>query len=152
MGIRWLEWLTITFSLICTAVAVITVLGYQEMVPELMRAALPLIGIFTFSFAIVCGIGLLREKAKNSIRELDDLVEIWGLIIYPRNDVPLTIQGAARHRVLYQKYETWMGKTRSDTGVSLRYKAQRCADLLRFHGYVLGRLKIWQKNRASRRQ
>ena len=217
------------------------------MAPELLRASLPLIGILTFSFAVACGIGLLRENAKKCIRELDDLVEIWGRILYPRNDVPLTIQGAARYRVLYQKYEKWaihltqvatrccgrakastkkriprlllwrgvglrsasdarscrpkaatamnsrvgrlgghshdsrnltflfrsreatthrvylnevdtplyeiwMGRTRSDTGVSLRYKAQRCADLLRFHGYVCGRLKIWKKNRASRRQ
>ena len=152
MRIRWREWLTIVFSLICAAVAVITVLGCEKMVPELLRASLPLIGILTFSFVLVCVIELVRENAKKYILELDDLVEIWGRILYPRDDVPLTIQGAARYRVLYQKYETWMGRTRSDTDVSLRYKAQRCADLLRSHGYVRGRLKIWQKNRASRRQ
>ena len=95
---------------------------------------------------------LLHEKAKKSIRELEDLVEIWGRLLYPRIDAPLTLQEAARYRILYQKYEPWMGITESDTGVSLRYKTQRCADLLRLHGSVRGRLKIWQKNRVSRRQ
>ena len=150
--IRWWQWVTVVCSITATAVAVIKFFGCEEMVPELLRALLPFIGIFAFSFAVVGGIGLLHKNAKKSTRELEDLVEIWGRILYPRDGVTLTIQEAARHRILYQKYKTWMGRTRSDTDVSLRYKAQRCADLLRFHGYVRGRLKIWQKNRASRRQ
>ena len=151
MRIRWWQWITVVCSITTAAVVVIKVLGYEEMIPELLRALLPFIVIFAFSLAVVGGIGLLHENAQKSIRELEDLVEIWGRILYPRDDAPLTIQEAARYRILYQKYKNWMGETRSDTGVSLRYKTQRCADLLRFHGYVRGRMKIWQKNRASRR-
>ena len=97
--IQWLEWLTIVLSLISATVAVITVLGCEKMVPELLRASLPLIGILTFSFVVVCVIGRLRENVKKYILELDDLVEIWGRILYPRDDVPLTIQEAARYGV-----------------------------------------------------
>ena len=85
---------------------------------------------------------LVESKRTLAEKELREFVALTTKV---RQMDQLTMEDAARYRVLFFKYESWLGVHDITKPHQFRYRAARCAELLSLHGYVKGRLMIRRK-------
>jgi hypothetical protein len=105
--------------------------------------------VFMAAFGIALLVNLNRGIAESrkavAIRELEELTDLADRFLYHQNAV--NMKDAARSRMLYRKYQSWLPGTEIGKPDTYHYRAARCVAALQVHGYLRGRLEIARKNR-----
>ena len=131
----------------------LNLMGTQELMPEDLKAFIPVIGATAATFAVFWSLSLLRDwdaaLANKAISELESLVEsgdAFHMRIREANTQPRT--ESERFGVLVTKYIWWTAKPGEDSpspDSEFLNKAARCAEILRTYGYFRGRWKIYRR-------
>lgn len=115
----------------------------------ILKTFLPFIGIFI----ILIAIRFLVDSAKNSaIHDLEE-IQVCGEKLTdwanqnPLENKPPRAQSRLRQIVLWKKYKNWIKNNPKGSIEHIVLGAAECAEILRAHGYVVGRFMIWKSNR-----
>jgi len=132
--------------------AFINLMGAKDLIPELVKPLVPIIGATAATLAFVGLLGFVRDLdralAKKIVADLEEFVRSGEEFFSGVKSKHIPRKASYRFTVLGKKHPKWTLVTEKNGVSSLTqtsiFRASYCAEIFRAHGYIRGRLRMWK--------
>ena len=132
--------------------AFFNLMGVRDMIPEIVRAFVPIIGATAATMAVWCLIDLLRDwdknHAKKVVSELESLVSSGRLVFSGVREGEIPKEDFYWFIVITGKYRNWPLQIKDrHSGADIRGaidRAEYYAQVFRTYGYLRGRCRVFR--------